>query len=163
MLSRIRNFYDNYLGVGDRLGEAFYGVWMAVVSIGLLNSVGEITPDHVVSVIGVAFAVNFVWGLIDGVTVMLTNIIQRASGVRSGSASSFGGGPASSVTLVSFQRARVFIQKMAAMTASRQSPVAFRNRFSATVARPFRPLHPPQSPALPLGRTFLRDLGVRAQ
>ena len=78
MLSRIRNFYDNYLGVGDRLGEAFYAVWMAVVSIGLLNSVGEITPDHIVYVIGVAFAVNFLWGVIDGVTVMLTNIIHRA-------------------------------------------------------------------------------------
>ena len=78
MLSRIRNFYDNYLGIGDRLGEAFYAVWMAVVSIGLLNSVGEITPDHIVYVIGVAFTVNILWGVIDGVTVMFTNIIHRA-------------------------------------------------------------------------------------
>jgi len=38
-----------------------------------------------------------------------------------------------SVTLVSFQRARVFSQKIAAITASRPSPVAFLNRFSASV------------------------------
>ncbi len=77
MLVRIRTFYDNFVSVGDRLGEAFYGVWMATVSIGLLNSVGEITPDHINWVISVAFVVNLGWGIIDGVTVMLTNMIER--------------------------------------------------------------------------------------
>jgi hypothetical protein len=42
--------------------------------------------------------------------------------------------PLSSCTAVSFQPARVLSQKIAATTASRPSPVALRNRFSATLA-----------------------------
>jgi hypothetical protein len=64
--------------VGDRLGEAFYAVWMAVVSIGLINSVSVITADHVLWVVGVCFSVNLTWGIIDGVTVMYSNVIERA-------------------------------------------------------------------------------------
>jgi hypothetical protein len=77
VLEKIRQFYGAYFAIGDRLGEAFYAVWMVVVSIGLLNSGGQITPDHIAYVVGVAFVVNFGWGIIDGVTVMLTNIIDR--------------------------------------------------------------------------------------
>ena len=50
--------------------------------------------------------------------------------MRSGGRS---GDPPSSCTLVSFQRARVFSQKIASVTASRPSPVALRYRFSATL------------------------------
>ena len=77
MLARIRSFYDRYFAIGDRLGEAFYAVWMVVISIGLLNSGDQITRDDIAYVVGVAFLVNFVWGIIDGVTVMITNIIDR--------------------------------------------------------------------------------------
>ncbi|MCW5696808.1 MAG: hypothetical protein KIS96_08755 [Bauldia sp.] len=77
MLARIRRFYSDHISIGDRLGEAVYAVWMAVVSIGLINSETEITADLVGEVIAIAFAVNIVWGVIDGVTVMLTNIIDR--------------------------------------------------------------------------------------
>ena len=38
----IREFYEEYLPLGDRLWEAFYAVWMVVVSLGLLsNSLGD--------------------------------------------------------------------------------------------------------------------------
>jgi hypothetical protein len=77
MLDKIRNFYGSYCAIGDRLGEAFYAVWMVVVSIGLLNSGGQITPEHILYVVAVALTVNFGWGVIDGVTVMLGNIIDR--------------------------------------------------------------------------------------
>lgn len=77
MLEKIRNFYKAYFDIGDRLGEEFYAVWMAVISIGLLNDGGQITPDHIGYVVAVALSVNFVWGIIDGVTAMLTNIIDR--------------------------------------------------------------------------------------
>ena len=50
---------------------------MVVVSTGLLNSVGQITPEHILYVVVVALVVNLGWGIIDGVTVMLGNIIER--------------------------------------------------------------------------------------
>ena len=77
MLDRIRHFYGTIGTIGDRLGEAFYAVWMVVVSTGLLNSVGEVTRDHLLYVVIVAFVVNLGWGVIDGLTVMYGNIIHR--------------------------------------------------------------------------------------
>lgn len=77
MFKQIRHFYSVYCAIGDRLGEAFYAVWMVVVSTGLLNSGGQITRDHLLYVVVVALVVNAGWGIIDGVTVMLGNIIDR--------------------------------------------------------------------------------------
>ncbi|MCC6735094.1 MAG: hypothetical protein IT534_03065 [Bauldia sp.] len=70
-------FYTRHLSVGDRLGETVYAVWMVVVSIGLINAETSITRDRIWEVIFIAFGVNLVWGVIDGVTVMFTNIIDR--------------------------------------------------------------------------------------
>lgn len=78
MLTFVRQFYARNVPVGDRLGETFYAVWMAVVSIGLINATTNITPDVVWHVVGVAFSVNIVWGLFDSITAMYTNIIDRA-------------------------------------------------------------------------------------
>jgi hypothetical protein len=36
LIDRVKHFYAR-LSAGDRLGEAFYAVWMAVVSIGLIK------------------------------------------------------------------------------------------------------------------------------
>lgn len=82
MIGAIRRFYDGFFSPGDRLGEAFYGIWMAVVSIGLLNTGAAITPDHLLWVVLIAFSVNVTWGAIDGVTVMITNVIDRADRER---------------------------------------------------------------------------------
>ncbi len=78
MLDRIRRFYGREVPVGDRLGEAFYAIWMVVVSIGILNSNPTITEAHIATVVLIAFGVNIGWGIIDGATVMHTNIIERA-------------------------------------------------------------------------------------
>ncbi|MGD9740775.1 MAG: hypothetical protein AB7O56_11005 [Bauldia sp.] len=78
LIGRVRRYYEDNLSIGDRLGEAVYAVWMVTASIGLLNTGRPITPDHVMSVIAIALAVNFVWGAIDGITVMLTNTTDRA-------------------------------------------------------------------------------------
>lgn len=86
--------YARHVSVGDRLGETFYAVWMAVVSIGLLNTVATITPDFILHVIAIAFSVNIVWGLIDGITAMYTGIIDRARSDRMLYALRIGGDPA---------------------------------------------------------------------
>jgi hypothetical protein len=74
----IKGFYAQYFPVGDYLGEMFYAVWMVVVSIGILGAEGDITPGAVTSVVIIAFGVNIAWGLIDGTTVMYTNLIEKA-------------------------------------------------------------------------------------
>jgi len=74
---KVRKFYEDNLSVGDRLGESIYAVWMGVVSIGLINAETTITPDLIIEVVLIAFGVNLVWGIIDGVTVMLTNVMDR--------------------------------------------------------------------------------------
>lgn len=74
---RLGAFYTRHLSVGDRLGETVYAVWMVVVSIGLVNAEANITRDHIWTVVFIAFGVNFAWGVIDGVTVMFTNVIDR--------------------------------------------------------------------------------------
>ena len=78
-IDRITSFYRDRFSIGDQLAEAFYAVWMAVVSIGIINSTTEITPAFVGRVVLTCLAVNTVWGVIDGVTVMYTNIIERAA------------------------------------------------------------------------------------
>lgn len=76
--ARMHRFYEAHLSIGDRLGESIYAVWMVVVSVGLINSELDITPEYVAVVVAIAFGVNLAWGLIDGITVMLTNVIDRA-------------------------------------------------------------------------------------
>jgi len=78
MYAKLFDFVTNRVALGDRLGEAFYAVWMVVVSIGLLNSVERITEEHVAYVVMTCFMVNFTWGIIDGVTAMYSAIIARA-------------------------------------------------------------------------------------
>ena len=65
-----------YIPVGERLGELFYANWMVVVSIGLLVEM-EASMLSIVAVTIVAFSVNVVWGIIDGVTVMYGMVIGR--------------------------------------------------------------------------------------
>jgi VIT1/CCC1 family predicted Fe2+/Mn2+ transporter len=55
----------------------FYAVWMVVVSLGILGGTG-LEGEVVIYVIIIAFAVNTTWGLIDGLTVMHSNMIERA-------------------------------------------------------------------------------------
>ncbi len=74
---RIKDFYSEYLPIGDRLGEMFYATWMVVISLGFLNS-GENPEELLIITIAIAFSVNIVWGLIDGTSVMYTNIIDFA-------------------------------------------------------------------------------------
>jgi hypothetical protein len=80
-LPRIQSFYREYLPLGDRLGEMFYAIWMVVVSLGILGST-ELDKGSVLYVVLIAFSVNIVWGLIDGVTVMHTYILERAKNDR---------------------------------------------------------------------------------
>lgn len=74
---RLGKFYSEYLPIGDRIGEMFYATWMAVVSLGILNSV-EVQEEYIPAVIAIAFAVNITWGIIDGISVMLSGVIVRA-------------------------------------------------------------------------------------
>lgn len=78
----IRGLIRANLSVGDRLGEAFYAIWMVVITIGLLNAEGAVTRELIATVVAIAFGVNLVWGIIDGVTVMLGIIIERAERER---------------------------------------------------------------------------------
>lgn len=74
---RIKEFYQKYLPLGDRLAEAFYAVWMVVVTLGLLGNI-EGTRGEVLLVIAIAFSVNLTWGIIDGLSVMYGNVIGAA-------------------------------------------------------------------------------------
>jgi hypothetical protein len=76
-ISRVRAFYTEYLPIGDRLGEMFYAVWMVMVSLGILGGTG-FERGAIAYAIIIAFAVNATWGLIDGLTVMHSNMIERA-------------------------------------------------------------------------------------
>lgn len=78
---RVGGFLRRYLPIGDRIGEMFYATWMVVVSLGIINSVGD-QEDLVTLAIAIAFGVNITWGLIDGISVMLTGVIDRAGGDR---------------------------------------------------------------------------------
>jgi hypothetical protein len=77
LVPRIKAFYGRYLPIGDRLGEMFYAVWMAVISLGVLGS-AEVDRGLVAYAVLLAFGVNMTWGLIDGLSVMHTNIINKA-------------------------------------------------------------------------------------
>ncbi|KQM11624.1 hypothetical protein AOA80_07155 [Methanomassiliicoccales archaeon RumEn M1] len=74
---RIGDFYRKYLPIGDRIGEMFYATWMVVVSLGIINSV-EGQEEVIPLAIAIAFGVNIIWGIIDGTSVMLTGVIDRA-------------------------------------------------------------------------------------
>ena len=74
---RVREFYRRHLPIGDRIGEIFYATWMVVVSLGIINSAAD-QAELVPLAIAVAFGVNITWGLIDGISVMLSNVIDRA-------------------------------------------------------------------------------------
>ncbi|HUL40105.1 MAG TPA: hypothetical protein VLU38_07435 [Methanomassiliicoccales archaeon] len=74
---KVREFYAKYLPVGDRLGETFYAVWMVVISLGILGATG-LEEKSIAYVIFVAFAVNMTWGVIDGISVMQSKVIERA-------------------------------------------------------------------------------------
>ncbi|WP_019177285.1 hypothetical protein [Methanomassiliicoccus luminyensis] len=73
----IKEYYEEYLPLGDRLGECFYAVWMVVVTLGLLGGIAG-SRLEVLTVILLAFSVNAVWGIIDGLSVMYGNLINRA-------------------------------------------------------------------------------------
>lgn len=73
----IREFYHEYLPISDCIAEMFYAAWMAVIVLGILN-VTEHQEELIPVAIALAFGVNITWGLIDGLTVMLSKAIDRA-------------------------------------------------------------------------------------
>ena len=82
-LRRAANFFYDNLPTGDRLGEFFYATWMLVVSVGILNSFFRIESQRALIItLFIAVAVNLTWGIIDGISVMYTNMIVRAEADR---------------------------------------------------------------------------------
>lgn len=77
-LRRAREYFEENLPLGDRPGECFYAVWMVVVTLGLLGNVAG-SRGELLAVIALAFSVNTVWGIIDGLSVMYGNLINRAN------------------------------------------------------------------------------------
>ena len=80
-LSRLSTYYATNLPVGDFLGEVFYAIWMVVVSLGILGGTG-FEGGAIAYVVLIAFMVNITWGLIDGLTVMYSGIMERARSER---------------------------------------------------------------------------------
>jgi len=73
----IREFYQEYLPTSDCIAEMFYATWMVVIALGILN-VTEQQEELIPVAIALAFGVNITWGLIDGLTVILSTVIDRA-------------------------------------------------------------------------------------
>jgi hypothetical protein len=79
----LSNFLTTHLSIGDILGEAFYGVWMASVSTGLMFSFTDPTSSEaMLYMVIVAFSVNATWGLIDGWTSVFGPKVNEADDDR---------------------------------------------------------------------------------
>lgn len=79
----LSRFLTRHLTVGDILSEAFYGVWMASVSTGIIF--GFTNPDSteaLVSMVVVAIMVNLTWGIIDGWTSVFSPKVDDADADR---------------------------------------------------------------------------------
>jgi VIT1/CCC1 family predicted Fe2+/Mn2+ transporter len=66
------------LSSGDRLAEAFYGIFMVTVIVGSINAVSPLSPNARDIMLFLALGVNIVWGIIDGVTYVFAKLADRA-------------------------------------------------------------------------------------
>jgi len=73
----ILTFIHEHLSTGSILAEAFYGIWMVVVVTSTIRAVDQPTADTVRVMMGAALGVNIAWGIIDGLTVMWANMVDR--------------------------------------------------------------------------------------
>ncbi len=79
----LSRFLTRHLTVGDILSEAFYGVWMASVSTGIVFGATDPTSTSaLVSMVMVAITVNIVWGTIDGWTSVFGPKVNDATNDR---------------------------------------------------------------------------------
>jgi hypothetical protein len=73
----ISTFIKMRFSVGDRLAEAFYGIWMVTVVTGIAKVSGEPTEQSVRLMLFAALVTNITWGIIDGLTSILPDFIDR--------------------------------------------------------------------------------------
>lgn len=66
------------LSLGDRLAEFFYGVTMVAVVSGMINTWLPPTETKIKMLLVVALTVNITWGIIDGVTGLYADLVNRA-------------------------------------------------------------------------------------
>ena len=77
MARPLLRFIHEHLSTGSILAEAFYGIWMVVVVTSTIRAVEQPTGDTVRVMMGAALGVNIAWGIIDGITVMWANMVDR--------------------------------------------------------------------------------------
>ena len=77
MASPLVTFIREHLSTGSILAEAFYGIWMVVVVTGTIRAVEQPGESTVRVMLGAALGVNIAWGVIDGITVMWANLVDR--------------------------------------------------------------------------------------
>ena len=63
--------------MGTILAEAFYGIWMVVVVTGTIRAVEQPSESTVRVMLGAALGVNIAWGVIDGITLLWANLVDR--------------------------------------------------------------------------------------
>jgi VIT1/CCC1 family predicted Fe2+/Mn2+ transporter len=73
----ISTFIKMQLSVGDRLAEEFYGIWMVTVVTGLVRASGKPTEQSVRIMLFAALGTNITWGIIDGLTSIFSDLVDR--------------------------------------------------------------------------------------
>ncbi len=68
----LSHFIRTRLSAGDRLAEAFYGIWMVTVVTGMVRASGGPTEKSIHIMLFAALGVNVTWGIIDGLTYILS-------------------------------------------------------------------------------------------
>jgi len=70
-------FIREHLSTGSILAEAFYGIWMVVVVTGTIRAVEQPNDSTVKVMLVSALGVNIAWGVIDGITSMWADLVDR--------------------------------------------------------------------------------------
>ena len=70
-------FIREHLSTGTILAEAFYGIWMVVVVTGTIRAAEQPGETTVRVMLVAALSVNIGWGVIDGITGMWANLVDR--------------------------------------------------------------------------------------
>ena len=79
----LSKFLTTHLSIGDILSEAFYGVWMASVSTGLIFGFSDPnSSEALLYMVIIAISVNATWGLIDGWTSVYGPKVNEADDDR---------------------------------------------------------------------------------
>jgi hypothetical protein len=79
----LSKFLTAHLSIGDILSEAFYGVWMASVSTGLIFGFSDPnSSEALLYMVIIAISVNATWGLIDGWTSVYGPKVNEADDDR---------------------------------------------------------------------------------